>query len=398
MKRFARSVTRSVTLGVAMIVASLHVGCADAPPTAPATSSAAMQTVRLPDPGARGITVMTRNLFLGGDILSLAQPSPLPIPVRTAQLWAEIQASNFPERAGAIAREFAAASPLLVGLQEVPIYRIDPSGDAAFGGTTQATVVALDFLAILQDSLAALGLDYRVVAVQELTDVELPVLTSAGPPPTFIDVRYTDREVILARADVPTSDPESGVYGARLTTTVGGVTISALRGWVSTEATWGGVTFRFVSTHLETDGAAPVQEAQARELLAELAGETLPVILVGDFNSEADRSSTATYGILVDDGGFVDVWPEANRRSPGYTSPLPSSLFGPANLHQRIDLILVRQNATASPRAGIVGGVHADVVGEEPGDRTASGRWPSDHAGVVAIIRLPKGQSVVASR
>lgn len=378
---------------------SLLAGCADAPPTAPATAaSAVVQAVRLPDPGARGITVMTRNLYLGGDILSLAQPSPLPIPVRTAMLWGQIQASNFPERAGAIAREIAAASPLLVGLQEVPIYRVQSPGDAAFGGTVPATAVALDFVAILQDSLAALGLDYRVAASRTLTDVELPVLTSAGPPPSFIDVRYTDREVILARADVPTRNPESGVYDARLSMSISGITVTALRGWVSTEATWGGVTFRFVSTHLETDGAAPIQEAQASELIAVLDAETLPVILVGDFNSEADRSTTATYGLLVDEGGFLDVWPEANRRSPGYTSPLPASLFGPANLHQRIDLILVRQPTRSAPAAGIVGGVHADVVGEEPGDRTASGRWPSDHAGVVAIIRLPRGQSAIARR
>ncbi|HEY0972528.1 MAG TPA: endonuclease/exonuclease/phosphatase family protein [Gemmatimonadales bacterium] len=397
MQRTSCAFVRSAAVGATLVASALLVGCADAPPTAPLVASPSA-AVRLPDPGARGITVMTRNLYLGGDILSLAQPSPLPIPVRTAQLWAQIQASDFPERAGAIAREIAEADPLLVGLQEVPVYRIDPTGDAAFGGTTPATVVALDFLATLQDSLAALGLDYRVAAVQELTDVELPVLTSFGPPPTFIDVRYTDREVILARGDVPTGDAESGVYDARLSMTISGITISALRGWVSVEATWGGVAFRFVSTHLETDGAAPVQEAQARELLAVLGDEALPAILVGDFNSEADRSSTDTYAILVDEGGFHDVWPEAHRKDPGYTSPLPSSLFGPANLHQRIDLIFVRQPAKASPAAGIVGGVHADVVGEEPGDRTASGRWPSDHAGVVAIIRLPKGQPNVARR
>ena len=31
-----------------------------------------------------------------------------------------------------------------------------------------------------------------------------------------------------------------------------------------------------------------------------------------------------------------------------------------------------------------------DVVGEEPADRTASGLWPSDHAGVIATLTLPK--------
>jgi hypothetical protein len=34
--------------------------------------------------------------------------------------------------------------------------------------------------------------------------------------------------------------------------------------------------------------------------------------------------------------------------------------------------------------------VDADVVGEESTDRTPSGLWPSDHAGVVATLALPE--------
>jgi hypothetical protein len=52
--------------------------------------------------------------------------------------------------------------------------------------------------------------------------------------------------------------------------------------------------------------------------------------------------------------------------------------------------VLVRYGFHASPNAGIVGGVHADVAGEELDDRTASGRWPSDHAGVVVTLHTPK--------
>ena len=41
--------------------------------------------------------------------------------------------------------------------------------------------------------------------------------------------------------------------------------------------------------------------------------------------------------------------------------------------------VLFRQNLCA---------LDADVVGDELNDRTASGLWPSDHAGVVADLRL----------
>ena len=125
-------------------------------------------------------------------------------------------------------------------------------------------------------------------------------------------------------------------------------------------------------------------------LIAVLASEPHPVVLVGDFNSAADGSQTPTYGVLLSEGGFVDAWTEAHPRDPGYTSSLPESLFGAPTLTTRIDLVLVRQNFHASSAAGIVGGVHADVIGEELGDRTPSGRWPSDHAGVVVELNTPK--------
>ena len=367
--------------------------CADAATTtAPATASsgaAIARADRLPSAGARGLTVMTRNLFLGGDIFGVAAPSPTPLPVRIAQFWQTVLASNFPERAGTIAKEIGDASPQLVGLQEVPIYRIDPLGDAAVGGTHPATVVALDFLATLQDSLAARGLCYHVASSDLLSDIEMPMVASVSPL-RLVDLRYTDRDVVLARCDVPTSDPRSGVYTARLTVGVSGIPVSVLRGWASTLATVGGVTYRFATTHLETDGSPATQLAQARELIAVLASESHPVVLVGDFNSAADGSQTPTYGVLLSEGGFVDAWTEAHPRDPGYTSSLPESLFGAPTLTTRIDLVLVRQNFHASSAAGIVGGVHADVIGEELGDRTPSGRWPSDHAGVVVELNAPK--------
>jgi hypothetical protein len=49
-------------------------------------------------------------------------------------------------------------------------------------------------------------------------------------------------------------------------------------------------------------------------------------------------------------------------------------------LTKRVDLVLTRGGFET---------VSADVLGEEPGDRTPSGLWPSDHAGVVATLRLP---------
>ena len=376
------------------LVALAVIGCADAVlPTAPSIAngnvSAAAAANPLPDGDARGLTVMTRNLYLGADLFAVVEGDPRQLPLRVIQAWQHIQVMNFPERAGSIADEIAAASPELVGLQEVPLYRIDPTGDAAFGGTNPATAVALDYLTTLQGALAARGLCYNAVASNSLTDVELPGIISLSPL-KFIDIRYTDRDVILARCDVPTSDARSGVYTNRVVFTVGPTSIPAPRGWTSTLATVGGVTFRFANTHLETDGSPAVQVAQANELLSVLAAESKPIVLVCDCNSAADGSQTATYGLLTGSGGFADAWTEAHPRDPGYTSSLPDGFYTDPLLRTRIDLVLARYGFHASPNAGIVGGVHADVIGETPAERTASGLWPSDHAGVVATLNMPK--------
>lgn len=371
------------------------ISCADAArttaPTAVAASAATSPApaTMLPNGGSRALTVMTRNLYLGAEIFGVVQGDPSGIPLRVTQAWQHIQMMNFPERAGRIAEEIAAASPQLVGLQEVPLYRIDPTGDAVYGGTHPATMVALDYLTTLQGALAARGQCYNVAASNLLTDVELPAVVSVNPL-QFIDIRYTDRDVILARCDVPTSDARSGVYAARLEFTVGPTTIPALRGWASTLATVGDVTFRFTDTHLETDGSPAIQVAQANELLGVLASESKPIVFVCDCNSAADGSQTATYGLLTGTGGFVDAWTEAHPRDPGYTSSLPDGYFTAPQLTTRIDLVLTRYGFGASPNAGTVGGVHADIVGETPAERTPSGLWPSDHAGVVARFNMPK--------
>ena len=376
--------TRQLTTA---LVALTVIGCADA--VAPTPAPPALAVVALPDAGARGLTVMTRNLYLGADLFAVVEGDPRQLPLRVIQAWQHILMMNFPERAGSIADEIAATSPELIGLQEVPLYRIDPTGDAAFGGTNPATVVALDYLTTLQSALAARGQCYNAVASNSLTDVELPAIVSASPL-RFIDIRYTDRDVILARCDVPTSDAQSGVYTAKVVFTVGPTSIPAPRGWTSTLATVGGVTFRFANTHLETDGSPVIQVAQANELLGVLAAESNPVVLVCDCNSAADGSQTATYGLLTGSGGFADAWSEAHPRDPGYTSSLPDGFFTDPLLRTRIDLVLARYGFNASPNAGIVGGVHADVVGETSAERTASGLWPSDHAGVVATLNMPK--------
>jgi endonuclease/exonuclease/phosphatase family metal-dependent hydrolase len=137
-----------------------------------------------------------------------------------------------------------------------------------------------------------------------------------------------------------------------------------------------------MSTHLETGGAEPIQRLQAAELLQNVGASTLPTILVGDFNSDAGGSTTQTYGELVN-GGLVDTWHVVNPNRPGLTGSQKEDLRNsPSTLNRRIDLIF-------TARTGDLKAMDAYVVGDKERDRTPSGMWPSDHAGVITTLRLP---------
>src|SRR5262245_47977674 len=166
------------------------------------------------------ITVYTRNLYLGADLADLATiQSPEILPDRAATLWANVQASNFPERAKVLAFQIAVGLPELVALQEVALVRRQVPSDYQPGDAPNATEVALDFLATLMTEIDALGGGYRVAGESPNADVELPVSDGAGG---MFDLRLTDRDVILARETVETSNFVARPFDSKFQFTAGG--------------------------------------------------------------------------------------------------------------------------------------------------------------------------------
>lgn len=323
------------------------------------------------------VTVMSYNLYLGANIFGLVGIPAEQVPTVAGQLFEQVRETDFPTRAGALAAVIEAQSPDLVGLQEVTWYRSGPGMDPA-----PATTTEYDFLALLMD---ALGDEYRVVATTVNADVEVPALVDGG----LRDIRLTDRDVILARNGVEVSNAQTGNFDAFAPVPVGGQEIPFLRGFNSVVATVDGVSFTFANAHLEVDdgnpqGAALAQTAQAFELVDALSSAAQPVVLVGDFNSAADGSGTVvgppfnqnTYTLLT--RTYTDAFTEAGVDDP--TCCQAADLQNTTStLSSRIDLILHRGQVEAQAAA---------VVGDEAGDRTSTGLWPSDHAGVVATLRI----------
>ena len=326
------------------------------------------------------VKVMTRNMDAGTDLgFVFAATDLASFAQGTAATLAEIRASGIPERAAKLADEIAAQQPDLIALQEVTLWR---TGKLL---KPPASEILFDQLDLLLSELAKRKLRYGVVAIQTMSDVEAPV------PADNLNLRFTDRDAIPARIDLPQSELDftnvethrynsTFVFGSQA---LGQVPV--LRGWMSVEATVRGMTLRFINTHLESPipgipAAEKIQVDQANELIAAVARTPLPVLMCGDFNANAEvgQDHTATtQNILA--AGFTDAWHTVHSKDPGFTWPFfgEDQQAGPATPFERIDLTFARGLTVAdSERTGT--------------DRPASGPWASDHAGVVATLSSDK--------
>ena len=329
------------------------------------------------------LDVMTRNMYVGADFSEIfaAQDTPTLL-AEVGEAFADVQASDPQARIVAIAHEIRTTKPELVSLQEVALWQTGPFDPTA----PSANTVAFDFLQLLLDELNKKGgLHYEPVVVLTNLVAEAP----ASSPSGLFDVRFTDRDVVLIRTDLKKKqfavENVTAQHFATLLTVptlaLGPITI--LRGYIAADVERCGQTVRFVATHLEAFDeqlglSFPIfRFAQATELLQGPANTALPVVLAGDFNADAENPTDPTYQLLLS-AGFTDAWKVTHPDEPGYTWPLflvnPFEYVSP---FQRLDLVLTR---------GAVEATKADLVGER--DVTPQRPMPSDHAGVVATLRL----------
>ena len=320
------------------------------------------------------LTLMTWNIYQGVDLSPLFNATtPSEFVTAVGSAYNRVQATNFVERADSIADEIQKTGPDLIGLQEVILLRTQIPSD---GPATPATNISLDYLKILVDTLAELGLIYEPVVVQNGTDIEAPGLISTG----LVDIRLTDRDVILARADrdFTLSNSNGAQFAAKLPLTTPFGPISIPHSWVSVDITFdNGDKARIVSTHLEP--LSPIiQGLQADELLNGPGNTHLPVALIGDFNSNADETGSPTYAKLKNED-FIDAW-LLKGKGTGFTCCQADDLLNQnSSLTERMDLVMFRDNFEVK---------NIKIVGNSQEDRTISGLWPSDHAGIVASLNL----------
>ena len=308
------------------------------------------------------VTFMTRNLYLGTDLIPIAVADPgAPAEKATGDAFREATVTNDPRRRmNLIAEEIVKTHPDVVGLQEVSIWRTGPKNDPA-----RAKTVVVDYLKQIMRRLKTLKAGYRIVTVRRQFDLE-------GPADNGKDVRLTLGNAIIVRKGVKTSKARSANFKTTTpipTKSLG--TVHIKRGFDEMNARVRGARFHFVNTHLEA--YSPTSRlAQARELLKKAAqkrkGRT---VLVGDLNSgpnldneDDEKAYKAIFG-----AGFKPR--RTSRKSCCFNQDLRSGKWD-----HNIDWIMSR------PRLRLV---RSFLVGRE---KTVNGARASDHGGVVSVLRI----------
>jgi len=349
------------------------------------------------------VKVMTRNLYLGADLgPPIAAKSLGEFTELNGQVLREVTANDFPVRAKGLAQEILKKKPDLVGLQEAALWRTGPPSVEPLLNSTAtptATAVRYDYL---KELLAQLNKgkgkpQYRLAISQDEFDFEAPAnengVAGDGPngaiPNAEINGRLTMRDAILVRngAGVTFKRTRGGHFANLLTETISGVKIVVTRGWVALDAkVRGSHLFRFVDTHLEAFDPATqvpsIRALQAGELVAPGGPATskLPVILVGDLNSDDDT-------VEPGDRQAYETLLVAGMRERSTNKPLGcclnSSLLAEgaggnvADFNHQVDHVMTRDPKDVKLKASF-------VTGRQP----VNGFWDSDHAGLFSNLKL----------
>jgi hypothetical protein len=317
---------------------------------------------------------MSRNAYVGANVVSLATArSEAEIEQKAKELYQTVDQTNFPLRAQALVREIKRTKPDIVGFQELSRFYRGPDGHD--DGIKDATTPLYNFRKIMENDLRAAGLHYKTVSDQVWLDVE--VSSADG-----YDGRLQQANTVMIRTG----------RGARVKF------LRQRKGVVPAPARHPAVRpDRAPVVRLGGDGgqgrrqAVPVHRPTRRGLLRRRLDAAVQGPRSGASQDEEgadDHRGRLRLRPLLADAELVLGWLQGGARA-GFketsrrrnTCCQDEKLDNPqSKLKQWIDYIVVRPAARVLSTA---------LVGDKLSDRIG-GLWPSDHAGLVARLRLKR--------
>ncbi len=372
--------------------------------------------------------VMSRNIYLGADV-GIAMDLLPDFPAATQFMWDQMRQTDFESRSSGFVDEIALEQPDVIGIQEGTRWYCQ-------SGPLADEVVVFDFVQILLNQLSGAGLNYEIASHdgQIAQNVgfkiaPIPLLTKATDPEIFPSrfgsesayCGFEIADVLLIKSSLAESVLAVGTTEYQEKYTIIPTVMSVYRGFSWADVSISEKPVRFVTTHLESlysEDGTPTAKIQADQLISDLAATKIPIVLMGDFNSDprdprpdigpnpgqqpsensactkqvlnpnletADSTCNAFWTIMQ--SGFQSVGPdEADPRHYTWgmnallTGPDPSRLpaaiemGNPTGFTDRLDYIFVK---------GPINVLQAKLVGQ-----SADQKWVSDHAGIVARFEI----------
>ena len=236
----------------------------------------------------------TRNIYLGADV-GIAMKKLPNFPAAAQFMWDQVRANDFSQRAPLLAQELITSGAQVIGIQEATTWRCRT-------GFFSKEVVVYDFLAELISALKAKGGNFSIATIGEKRALNpgfeispIPHVTMVNDESTFMPIfgeskaacGFTISDALLTREDVKTLDVGTSEYSA--TYSIIPTLMTIYRGYSWADLQIGQTTFRTVTTHLESiwdKDKIPNAALQADELIADLKNAQMPVVVLGDFNSD----------------------------------------------------------------------------------------------------------------
>ena len=360
------------------------------------------------------ITVMSRNLYLGADVGVAMELIP-DFPAAAQFMWEQVKKTDFSKRAPVLAAQIRAENPDVIGIQEATTWYCKKSlfsKKVAVFNFTDSLLKELngEYVIPSKGGVSAFNPGYSIAPV--------PYLTNVNDAETFQPLFGTDSaacgfeigDALFIKSSLANKVLKVGNTEYVDTYTIVPTLMTIYRGYTWADINIAGIPTRFVSTHLESiwdENKVPNAAKQATQLINDLSETKMPVIVIGDFNSDprdprpkasanpglqpttsdecpADSNKCNAYK-LMREAGFADSGPDASDPTT-YSWGMNALLTGP-------DPIRLKAAQEMGNKYGFTD--RLDYIFSKNGVEVTTSRiigitapYATDHAGVISDFKI----------
>lgn len=379
------------------------------------------------------ITVMSRNIYLGADVGVALELIP-DFPAAAQFMWDQMRKTQFENRVEKLANEAAQERPELIGIQEATIWYCKKN-------LWSKKVEVFNFLDQYIAATKKTGVGYSLASAAGVeafnpgySIAAIPYLTKVKDAATFQPIfgsesaacGFTIGDAILVRDDVAGDVLQVGNSEFKDAYSIVPTIMTIYRGYTWVDFKVRDSVVRVASTHLESiwdEDEVPNSAKQAAQLISDLGGAAMPLIVMGDFNADyrdprptnaANPGLQPVVGKSCPNSGAAECNAYAAMIAAGFTNSSPDAkdpryftwgaaalLNGPDTARvnaakefgnqygftDRLDYIFTK-NVYATVSTKLIGNVYPD--GSSIWDCGLEKCFASDHAGIVSTIELPR--------